>query len=94
MVSTPGFLHLLKPEPLEPPPGRPVPYKLRPHDREPQVWAAVPLDLVDEPERFEMALRIREDGRVRLQPENSELEPIYAAHVQVIGKVIGVFRAL
>ena len=35
-----------------------------------------------------------EDGRVRLQPENSELEPIYAAHVQVIGKVIGVFRAL
>ncbi len=36
----------------------------------------------------------REDGRVRLQPENSELEPIYAAHVQVIGKVIGVFRAL
>jgi len=36
----------------------------------------------------------REDGRVRLQPENSEFEPIYAAHVQVIGKVIGVFRAL
>jgi repressor LexA len=36
----------------------------------------------------------REDGRVRLQPENSELEPIYAAHVQVIGKVIGLFRAL
>ena len=36
----------------------------------------------------------REDGRVRLQPENAELEPIYAAHVQVIGKVIGVFRAL
>jgi repressor LexA len=36
----------------------------------------------------------REDGRVRLQPENSTLEPIYAAHVQVIGKVTGVFRAL
>jgi repressor LexA len=36
----------------------------------------------------------REDGRVRLQPENSELEPIYAPHVQVIGKVTGVFRAL
>ena len=36
----------------------------------------------------------RENGRVRLQPENSALEPIYAAHVQVIGKVTGVFRAL
>ena len=36
----------------------------------------------------------RENGRIRLQPENDELEPIYAAHVQVIGKVIGVFRAL
>ena len=35
----------------------------------------------------------REDGRIRLQPENSELEPIYAAHVQVIGKVTGVLRA-
>ena len=34
----------------------------------------------------------REDGRVRLQPENDALEPIYAAHVQVLGKVIGVFR--
>jgi repressor LexA len=36
----------------------------------------------------------REDGRVRLQPENSALEPIYAPHVQVIGKVTGVFRTL
>jgi len=36
----------------------------------------------------------REDGGVRLQPENSTLEPIYASHVQVIGKVTGVFRAL
>ena len=36
----------------------------------------------------------REDGRVRLQPENEALEPIYARHVQVLGKVIGVFRTL
>jgi repressor LexA len=36
----------------------------------------------------------REDGRVRLQPENSALEPIYAAHVHILGKVVGVFRAL
>jgi repressor LexA len=34
----------------------------------------------------------RENGRVRLQPENDELEPIYADHVQILGKVIGVFR--
>jgi repressor LexA len=34
----------------------------------------------------------REEGRVRLQPENDALEPIYAPHVQVLGKVIGVFR--
>src|SRR5919199_108361 len=36
----------------------------------------------------------REDGRVRLQPENDALEPIYASHVQLLGKVTGVFRAL
>lgn len=36
----------------------------------------------------------RERGRVRLQPENSTLEPIYAAHVQILGKVVGVFREL
>jgi repressor LexA len=36
----------------------------------------------------------REKGRVRLQPENSALEPIYADHVQVLGKVVGVFREL
>ncbi len=36
----------------------------------------------------------RENGRIRLQPENSVLEPIYAAHVQILGKVVGVFREL
>jgi len=34
------------------------------------------------------------DGRVRLQPENDAMEPIYARHVQVLGKVIGVFRSI
>ena len=34
------------------------------------------------------------DGRVRLQPENSALEPIYAEHVEILGKVTGVFRSL
>jgi repressor LexA len=36
----------------------------------------------------------REDGRVRLQPENDALEPTFPRHVQVLGKVTGVFRML
>jgi repressor LexA len=36
----------------------------------------------------------REAGRVRLQPENAALEPIYADHVQILGRVTGVFREL
>jgi repressor LexA len=36
----------------------------------------------------------RESGRVRLQPENDALEPIYSAHVQILGRVTGVFRQL
>ena len=36
----------------------------------------------------------REGNRVRLQPENDALEPIYADFVQILGKVTGVFRTL
>jgi repressor LexA len=36
----------------------------------------------------------REQGRVRLQPENSSMEPIYGKHVQILGRVVGVFREL
>jgi len=36
----------------------------------------------------------RENGRVRLQPENAALEPMYPEHVAILGKVIGVFRKL
>jgi repressor LexA len=36
----------------------------------------------------------RESGRVRLQPENDALEPIYSNHVQILGRVTGVFRVL
>jgi repressor LexA len=36
----------------------------------------------------------RENGRVRLQPENAALEPIFAPHVKILGKVVGVFREL
>jgi repressor LexA len=33
-----------------------------------------------------------EKNRVRLQPENAAMEPIYSRDVSVLGKVIGVFR--
>ena len=36
----------------------------------------------------------RDAGRIRLQPENSALEPLYPEHVQILGKVTGVFRTL
>ncbi len=36
----------------------------------------------------------REDGRIRLQPENAALEPIYASHIRILGRVVGVFREL
>ncbi|MGB2874993.1 MAG: transcriptional repressor LexA [Gaiellaceae bacterium] len=36
----------------------------------------------------------RDGRRVRLQPENDALEPILADHVQILGKVTGVFRSL
>jgi repressor LexA len=36
----------------------------------------------------------REDGRIRLQPENDALEPIYAPYVQILGRVVGVFRRI
>jgi repressor LexA len=36
----------------------------------------------------------RENDRVRLQPENASLGPIYAKHVQILGRVVGVFREL
>ena len=34
----------------------------------------------------------REPDRIRLQPENDEMEPIYSTEVQLLGRVIGVFR--
>jgi repressor LexA len=36
----------------------------------------------------------REGSRVRLQPENDSLDPIYAEYVQILGIVKGVFRKL
>ena len=36
----------------------------------------------------------KEDGHYRLQPENDTMEPIIVDHMDVLGKVIGVFRFL
>jgi repressor LexA len=36
----------------------------------------------------------RESGRVRLQPENARMEPIYASDVTVLGRVSAVIRKL
>jgi repressor LexA len=36
----------------------------------------------------------REKERIRLQPANAEMEPIYASEVQIQGKVVGVIRRL
>ena len=34
------------------------------------------------------------DGRIRLQPENARLQPLYPEHVEILGKVTGVFRSI
>ncbi len=34
----------------------------------------------------------KEDGHYRLQPENDSMEPIYTDSVEILGKVIGLFR--
>lgn len=36
----------------------------------------------------------KEKDRIRLQPENQFMEPIYATNVSVLGKVIGLFRRI
>ncbi len=36
----------------------------------------------------------RDGDRIRLQPENAALEPMYPEHVQILGRVIGLFRSL
>lgn len=34
----------------------------------------------------------KEDGHIRLQPENDTMEPIIVDDCQILGKVFGVFR--
>ena len=35
----------------------------------------------------------KEDGHIRLQPENDTMEPIIVEDCQILGKVFGVFRS-
>lgn len=34
----------------------------------------------------------KEDGHYRLQPENDEMKPIITDQVEILGKVVGLFR--
>ena len=36
----------------------------------------------------------KEDGYIRLQPENDTMEPIIVPDCQILGKVFGIFRFL
>jgi repressor LexA len=36
----------------------------------------------------------REPDRIRLQPENSSMEPIYSRDVSILGRVVALFRRL
>jgi repressor LexA len=36
----------------------------------------------------------RDGNRVRLQPENDALDAMFPEYVQILGKVVGVFRSL
>jgi repressor LexA len=36
----------------------------------------------------------RDGGKIRLQPENQTMEPLFPDHVQILGKVTGVFRTV
>lgn len=57
------------------------------------VVAMVADEVSDEPEATVKTF-YRETDRIRLQPENSSMEPIYAHDVTVLGKVVALFRRL
>ena len=55
------------------------------------VAAMVPSETMDEGEATLKRI-FYEDGRVRLQPENHTMEPIYADDAAVLGKLVALFR--
>jgi len=62
--------------------------------REGQIVVALVGDDEAADEATVKTFRREPDGRIRLQPENSALEPLYPEHVQILGRVTGVFRSL
>ena len=50
------------------------------------------LDLIDEEATIKTFYKDTENHRYRLQPENSSMEPIYVEDLQILGKVIGLYR--
>ena len=36
----------------------------------------------------------KEDGYIRLQPENSTMDPIIVPNCEILGRVVGVFRKM
>ena len=55
--------------------------------------ALVAVALVDN-EEATVKRFFKEQGRIRLQPENDAMEPIYADNVSIAGKVIGLIRTM
>jgi len=80
-------------QPLAPPEGRLFPYKLREHEKKPQGWTGISPVLVDEPERFEMALRIREEGRVQ-NGQSVPPCPVRCGRVDVTPRRLQAFRVV
>lgn len=50
--------------------------------------------MVDNRENATVKTFYKENGHIRLQPENDTMEPIIVGEVDILGKVVGVFRKL
>ncbi|MDD7362996.1 MAG: transcriptional repressor LexA [Peptoniphilus sp.] len=50
------------------------------------------LALIDDEATIKTFYRDKDNNRFRLQPENSTMDPIYVDQLQILGKVIGLYR--
>jgi hypothetical protein len=80
-----------KPEWKTPPPGRKYAYVIRHYANRPRYWAARSLEIVDEPQRFEMALHIRPEGRI-LNGQSVPPCPVLCGQVDVTPQRLQKFR--
>ena len=61
--------------------------------RQPEVEnGEIGVALVDGEDATLKRIYVEDDGKVRLQPENDLMDPIYPDEVQVVGKAVGLFR--